>query len=144
VANFKLIHSYYYSLILHAVDLAGSAVIRRKSIAAWLLGSRVRIRIDEGKKVILLRVFCAVQVAASATSWSLVQRSPIGYGWLIMCDPETSSMTRLGPSISDTDNDNLDTFSHPPARNSNTRPLDFWASVLSTSLQTYEDMAWDI
>jgi len=83
-------------------------------------------------RFILLCVFCAVQVAASATSWSLVQRSPIGYGWLIVCHMETSSKTRLGPSVSETDNDNLDTFSHPPARNSNTRPLDFWSSVLST------------
>jgi len=144
VANSNLIQPYYYLLILHAVDPAGTAVIRRKSIAARLLGARVRIRIDEGKKVFLFCVFRAVWIAASATIWSLFQRSPIGYGCLIVCDWETSSMRRLGPSISETDNDNLDIFSHPPALNSNTRTLDFWSSVLSTSMQRYEDMAWDI
>jgi len=52
VANFNLMQSScYYLLTLHPVDPAGSAVIRRKSIAAQLLGSQVRIRIDESKKV---------------------------------------------------------------------------------------------
>jgi hypothetical protein len=68
VANSNLMQSYYYLLTLHVVDPTGSAVIRRKSIAARQLGSRVRIRIDEGKKFILFCVFCAVKVTASVTS----------------------------------------------------------------------------
>ena len=61
MANFNLMHSCYYLLTLHAVDLAGSEVIRRKSIAVRLLGSQVRIRIDESKKVYsLMCVLCCV------------------------------------------------------------------------------------
>jgi hypothetical protein len=42
---------------------------------------------------------CCVGSGLSATSWSLVQRSPTGCVHLIVCDLETSTMTRPTPEI---------------------------------------------
>jgi len=47
----------------------------------------------EGLDVRLLCLWCVVQVAASATSWSPVQRSPVG----CVCDVQTSDRDHLGP-----------------------------------------------
>jgi len=47
--------------------------LRRRSVSAWLLGSRVRIPLGSWTFV-----SCVVQVAASAKRWSLVKNSPIG------------------------------------------------------------------
>jgi hypothetical protein len=52
--------------------------LRARSAAAWLLGSRVRIPLRAWMFVCCVyMLFCPVWVEASATGWSLVQRSPI-------------------------------------------------------------------
>jgi hypothetical protein len=45
----------------------------------------------------LLCLLCAMYVVASATSRSLIQRSPTGYVCLSVCDLETSQSGGLGP-----------------------------------------------
>jgi hypothetical protein len=51
--------------------------LRRKSVAAWLLGSLVRIPLGAWMFVSCVYMLCCpVQVEISATGWSLVQRSP--------------------------------------------------------------------
>jgi hypothetical protein len=64
--------------------------------AAWLLGSRVRIPLGAWIFVCCVYMLCCpVYVEASATGWSLVQRSPTVY--LILCDKETSIKSRTKP-----------------------------------------------
>ena len=63
--------------------------LRRRSADARLLGTRVRIRLWE--RMFVPYVCCVV--ATSATSWSLVQRSPTG----CVCDLEASTMRRPRP-----------------------------------------------
>jgi len=43
----------------------------------------------DGMNVLLLCLLWVVSVQPSATSWSLVQRSPTGCVWLIVCDLQT-------------------------------------------------------
>jgi hypothetical protein len=59
--------------------------LRRRSAAAWLLGSRARIPVGAWMFVSCVYMLCCpVYVEVSATSWSLIQRSPIVC--LILCD----------------------------------------------------------
>jgi hypothetical protein len=58
--------------------------LRHTWAVAGLLGSRVRIPLKAWMFVSLC-LLCVVQVAASATSWSLVQRSPTGCVCLSVC-----------------------------------------------------------
>ena len=53
----------------------------------------------EGLDVRLLCLWCVVQVAASATSWSVVQRSPAVCVCVCVCvcDVQTSDRDHLGP-----------------------------------------------
>jgi len=44
-------------------------------------------------------LLCVVCVKVSAMSWSLVQGSPTGFGCLIVCGLETSTMRRPRPEV---------------------------------------------
>jgi hypothetical protein len=73
-------------------DCNGRAVCACRLIA-WIAGSNP----TEGTDVLLLFLLCDVQVAVSATSWSLVQRSPTRCVHLNVCNLETSKRCGLGP-----------------------------------------------
>ena len=76
----------------------GCGLTRSRFTVAGLLGSRIRIPLT-----ICLFAFCFlyfVQVAASATSWSLIQRSPTGCVCLIVCGIVTSKWSSLSSSWS--------------------------------------------
>ena len=72
--------------------------LMRTSEATWLLGWRVRISLRSW-----MCLLCVVYVAASATSWSLVQRSPIGCVCvivsLIVSYLETSTLRKARPAF---------------------------------------------
>jgi hypothetical protein len=82
--------------------------IRRGHKPAWLLGFRLRNPMTAWMFVCCARVcvcvcvclcLCFVLVAASATSWSLVQSSPIGRECLIVCDLDTSTKRWPKPEL---------------------------------------------
>jgi hypothetical protein len=62
--------------------------LKRRSAAAWWAGT-VGSNPAKGKHFCLLCFLCVVYVAAPATSWSLVQRSPTDvcmWAWVRVCD----------------------------------------------------------
>jgi hypothetical protein len=67
-----------------------------RSAVVWRLGSRVRILLKACLSVSC--VPCVVWVAAFATGWSLVRRSPTGCG-VSVCDLKTSLMRWPGPEL---------------------------------------------
>ena len=84
-ASDKLLCTRFYSLQRRSQWPRG---LRRRSAAARLLGLRVRIPPVAWMFVCLVSVVCC-QVEVSATSLSLVQRSPTDCGASV-CDLETS------------------------------------------------------
>ena len=72
-----------------------------RSAAARLLRSWVRI--PPGAWVFVVSVMCC-QVEISATSWSLVQRSPTDCDAVVVCDLETSKMRRPWPALGRSEN----------------------------------------
>jgi hypothetical protein len=71
--------------------------LRTRSEATWLLGSRFRIPLMSWMFVSCACMFCcSVQVEASVTDWSLVQRSLTVC--LYVCDQETPKREAKGPS----------------------------------------------
>ena len=69
------------------------------SAAARMLGSRVTIPLRKWN-VRLLSLLCVVQLTASTTSWSLVQRSPIVCLYVSNCvNLETSTISRSRPDF---------------------------------------------
>jgi hypothetical protein len=73
--------------------------LRRRSAAAWLLGSRVRIKLGAWMFVCCVYMLCCpVYVEVSGTGRSLVQRSPT-VGLKYMSDyrnPEMGLMSQTG------------------------------------------------
>ena len=86
-ASDKLLCTRFYSLQRRSQWPRG---LRRRSAAARLLGLWVRIPPVAWMFVCLVSVVCC-QVEVSATSWSLVQKSPTDCGASV-CDLETSWM----------------------------------------------------
>jgi hypothetical protein len=79
------------------VPIPVACVLRSRSTAARLVGLRFRIPL-RGKfsSVCLL---CLVWVAASATNWSLVHRSPTVCVCLIVCGVEISTLRPSGTEL---------------------------------------------
>lgn len=77
------LYIYIYIIATWPISLAvlSKAYVCGRSIAT-IAGSNPA----EGVSVLLSCLLCAVKVAASATSWVLVRRSPIGRVRLIVCD----------------------------------------------------------
>jgi hypothetical protein len=71
--------------------------IRRGSAAAHLMGFRARIPLGGGDGCLSVMIVVCFQVEVSATSWSLVQRSPTDCG-VSECDHESSIMMRPWPT----------------------------------------------
>jgi len=67
---------------------------------AWLKSRFIAGIADpaEVTSVDVLNLLCVVMVVATATSWSLVKRSPTGCVCPIVCDLETSTISHLGSS----------------------------------------------
>jgi hypothetical protein len=66
-----------HTFLLRTVGQKVPTSVAARSTAAWLLGSRVRIPLRAWMFVSRVSMLCCpVQVEASATGWSLVQRSP--------------------------------------------------------------------
>jgi hypothetical protein len=74
-------------------------VLRRRSAVARLLRSWVRISLGGGHGCFSFVSVVCCQVEVSATSWSLVQRSPTDCGASLWCDLETSRMRRPCPAL---------------------------------------------
>jgi len=76
-------------------DPGGHEALRRNCLISFIAGSNPA----EGMDVLLSCLLLVVQVAAYATGRSLVQKSPTECVCLIVCDPDTSAVWRLGPDV---------------------------------------------
>ena len=95
------VNLYQTNILLHPLFFNGRCrwpcALRRGSEAAWILRWWVRIPLKHD--VLPLCLLCAVYVAASATVWSLVQRSATRCVCLIVCDHETSTVSWRRPEF---------------------------------------------
>ena len=85
----KIIYNYIIFIRLNTLYCRSQQPrgLRRRSAAARLLGSWVRIPPGRHRCLSVVSVLCC-QVEVSATSWSLVQRSPTDCGASLCCDLE--------------------------------------------------------
>jgi hypothetical protein len=85
-----------FGVVDYLLQIPVACGLRRRSAATRLLGSGIRIQL-KAQMFVSCVCCCIVYVAASATSWSLVQRSPTGC--VSVCDLATSTMRRPRPKL---------------------------------------------